>query len=171
MPDNDDEVEEEVIDDDVSYRDGPDEFEEFEWMEAIYGEATIPDDTSDTKAKRIANCVAKVIHRAEIRASFEADMDLPSRDTSTLASELFDRYGRLKRELREHPVKKGSSVWGKELDTGDFLLIELLTVENDRQRQGIATKLANIVREYAQEKCRSIPFSFCVGDALSYYRV
>lgn len=160
LPDNDDEVEEEVIEDDVSYRDGIDEFEEFEWMEAIYGEATIPDDTSDTEAKRIANCVAKIIHRGEIRGSFEADMDLPSRDTSTVASELFDRYGRLKRELREHPVKKGFGVWGKELDTGDFLLIELLTVEKDHQRQGIATKLANIVQEYAQEKCRSIPFSF-----------
>lgn len=158
--DSDDEDEEELIEDDVSDRDGLDEFEEFQWMKSMYGEATIPDDTSDKKSKRIANCVSKLIHRDEIRRNFHADMEEPSHDTSSLAFDLFDRYGRLKRELIEHPVKKGSGVWGEELDTGDFLLVELLTVEKDHQRQGIATKLANVVREKSQEICQPVPFCF-----------
>ena len=158
--DMDDEDEEAPTDDGLSDRDGMDEFEEFEWLKSMYGEATIPDDTSKKNSKRIANCIAKLIHRRQIQASFYADMEEPTRDTSALAYDLFDRYGCLKREFREHPVKKGSGVWGKELDAGDFLLIELITVEKDHQRQGIATKLANTVWEKAQTMGCSVPFAF-----------
>lgn len=156
----DEQEEEDEEDDNISYRDGPDEFEEFEWMKSMYGEATIPDDTSNNRTKRIANCVANLIYRHEIRGTFYADMEEPSQDTSALAFELFDRYGCLKREFLEHPVKKGSGVWGKELDTGNFLLIESVTVEKDHQRQGVATKLANTVWEKARKLDGFVPYAF-----------
>ena len=173
LSDSDDEDEEELPEDDLSYRDGADEFEDFEWMKSMYGEATIPDDTSDKKSKRIANCVSKLIHRDQIRGTFYADMEEPSQDTSALAFDLFDRYGCLKREFIEHPVKKGSGLWGKELDAGDLLLIESITVEKDHQRQGIATKLANRVWEKARKLGGSVPYALVWATHLntSSYRL
>ncbi|MCJ1301885.1 hypothetical protein MMC08_004686 [Hypocenomyce scalaris] len=88
--DMDNEDEEAPTDELLSDRDGMDEFEEFEWLESMYGEAAITDGTSKKNSKRIAYCIAKLSHRRQIQASFYADMEEPTRDTSALVYDLFD---------------------------------------------------------------------------------
>ena len=60
---------------------------------------------------------------------------------SELAFCLFDRWGNLKAELRNHPIKKGTGIWGEELDEGKFLLIEELTIDENHRRKGYGRKL------------------------------
>ncbi|KAI0530155.1 hypothetical protein GGR58DRAFT_518699 [Xylaria digitata] len=50
-------------------------------------------------------------------------------ETTFLAFELFDRCGRLNREYCDHVIRKGSGIWGKELDHGDILLFENMNIE------------------------------------------
>lgn len=63
-----------------------------------------------------------------MRESFWLELEEPSAETSSLAFDLFDRYGRLNPEYYEHEFRKGSGVWGNELNHGDLLLFEELQV-------------------------------------------
>ncbi|KAL8836538.1 MAG: hypothetical protein Q9170_002893 [Blastenia crenularia] len=92
-----------------------------------------------------------LINREPIRSNFYRDLKEPSQDTAALAFGLFDRWGCLKSEFREHPTKKGSGVWGKELDEGRFLLIETVSIDEEQRRQGHGTKLvARVWQEAVQ---------------------
>ena len=68
-------------------------------------------------------------------------MEELTRDFFELAFGLFDRWGNLKSELRNHPIKKGTGVWGEELDEGKFLLIEEFTIDENHRRKGYGRKL------------------------------
>lgn len=68
-------------------------------------------------------------------------MEEPTNDLSELAFSLFDRWGNLKSELRNHPIKKGTGIWGEELDEGKFLLIEEFTIDENHRRKGYGRKL------------------------------
>jgi hypothetical protein len=110
-----------------------DEFAEYKWLEEIEGFVTCPGGSlDDASPEQIGYCEGKLIRRSQMCATFYDDMERPSRDTSMLAFELFDRYGRLKNEFKEHPIRKGSSVWNKELDSGDLLLIPLAVNSHPR---------------------------------------
>jgi hypothetical protein len=76
----------------------------------------------------------------------------PSRETSLLAFDLFDRYGRLRSEFKDHPIRKGSGVWSKELDTGDILLIEEIKIDKAYGRRGLGKKIMGAMLEKAREK-------------------
>ncbi|KAF4947806.1 hypothetical protein FGADI_10139 [Fusarium gaditjirri] len=127
--------EEEVpTDDDCSGRSSRDEYAEFPWLEQI--------DTVATKdGTQIATCDAKLIRRNQISSAFWIQMEEPSHETSCLAFDMFDRYGRLSREFYEHSFKKGSGVWGSELDHGDILLLETISVTRQHRRVGLGTKI------------------------------
>lgn len=101
---------------------------------------------------RVGDCNAKLIRRSRIRDTFYDVMDEPSTETSQLAFNLFDRYGRLRREFKEHEIKKGSGIWQDELDFGDLLLIETLKVEKLYRRRGLGRKLVNALLETARLK-------------------
>lgn len=126
-----------------------DEFEEFKWLKAI----NIPikaDDTADSP--QVGFCEAKLIDRNYIRATFHRDMEEPSNDTATVVGfGVFNRWGCLKPEFLTHPVKKGTGVWGPELNEGRFLLIETLSVEEAYQRKGYGKKLFQEVWGKAQD--------------------
>jgi hypothetical protein len=71
-----------------------DEFAELKWLEEIEGFVTYPGGSSnDVSPEQIGYCEYKLIRRGQISATFCDDMEEPSRDTSMLAFELFDRYG------------------------------------------------------------------------------
>ncbi|KAJ2979524.1 hypothetical protein NQ176_g3198 [Zarea fungicola] len=89
----------------------------------------------------IATCDAKLIRRDQITSRFWSEMAEPKKETSCLAFELFDRYGRLKRQYYEHSFKRGSGVWGHELDGDDILLIENIGVKVKERRRGIGRRL------------------------------
>ncbi len=95
-----------------------DEFAGLKWLEEMEGLVTCNGGSSGVATrKQIGYCEAKLIRRSQIRATFYDDMDEPSRDTSLVAFELFDRYGRLRTEIKEHPIRKGSGMWNKDFDT------------------------------------------------------
>ncbi|KAL8724806.1 MAG: hypothetical protein Q9181_006661 [Wetmoreana brouardii] len=71
-------------------------------------------------------------------------------DTSEIGFDLFDRWGNLKVEYIEHRVKKGSAVWGAELNEGHILLIEHINVVKDFQRKGYGKKLVEDIWAKAQ---------------------
>ena len=68
-------------------------------------------------------------------------LEEPTNDLSELAFSLFDHWGSLKSELRNHPIKKGTGVWREELDEGKFLLIEEFTIDENHRRKGYGRKL------------------------------
>lgn len=124
-----------------------DEFEDFEWLKSI----NIPikaDDAADSP--QVGFCVAKLIDRDSIRATFHRDMEEPSNDSATVGFGVFNRWGCLKSEFLAHPIKKGTGVWGPELNKGRFLLIETLSIQENYQRKGYGKRLFEQVWEKAQ---------------------
>ncbi|KXX78615.1 hypothetical protein MMYC01_204488 [Madurella mycetomatis] len=79
-------------------------------------------------------------------------MELPSQEVADLAFGLFDRYGRLDHDYYEHEFRKGTGVWGKELDEGDLLLFKSLKVDPAFRRRGLGTKIVNAILEKARTK-------------------
>ncbi|KAH8756589.1 hypothetical protein F5883DRAFT_503515 [Diaporthe sp. PMI_573] len=101
--------------------------------------------------QQIAGCNAMLIRRGGMRESFWTNMEEPTQETSDLAFDLFDRYGRLNPEFYEHDINKGTGVWGKELDHGDILLFDVLRVDAAYRRRGIGAKLVNAILEKTRE--------------------
>lgn len=131
--------------------------DEFPWYEELDGLAAFEPSTDvSTIARRtergIGSCNAKLVRRGMIRESFWLEMESPTQDTHDLASELFDRYGRLNPEFYDHDVNKGSGVWGKELDHGDLLLFDQVKVGTAYRRQGIGTKLVTAILDKTRKK-------------------
>lgn len=108
------------------------------WLEQLYGIAKF-------RKQAIGRLDAKLIHRDRFVGSFAEDIEEPSEGTAQMALDLFDRYGRLRPEFLEHPLKKGSGTWGDELSSGSLLLLDEITVSEAYRRQGIATKLVEAV--------------------------
>lgn len=130
--------------------------DEFPWCEELDGLATLKQSTDmptiSREERQVGGCNAKLIRRGMICESFWLDMEEPAQETSDLAFDLFDRYGRLNPELYEHDVNKGTGVWGKELDRGDLLLFEHVSVDAAHRRRGIGTKLVNAILEKTKKK-------------------
>ncbi len=125
-----------------------DEFAEFEWLEVMDGVVTCTERSSDGAAqKRVGYCQGKLIRRRQIRATFYHEMEEPSTETSLLAFDLFDRYGRLRSEIKDHTVRKGSGVWNEELDSGDILLIEEVKIDKEYRRRGLGKKMVGAMLE------------------------
>ncbi|KAK6067153.1 pyridoxamine 5 -phosphate oxidase [Seiridium cupressi] len=159
-----DEDNEEDIDPKYDKDDYSDDSSDYEkghlWLENIYGTATpalsVQPSSRDSK---IGFCHARLIRRNRIRKSFWLEMEPHSKETADLAFDLFDRYGRLQSDYYDHTVKKGTGVWGKELNYGDLLLFEEIQINREWRRQGIASKIVNAILEKSKEKTsRSVGF-------------
>ncbi|RYC61568.1 hypothetical protein CHU98_g4642 [Xylaria longipes] len=127
-------------------------FGEQRWFKQINGFANVGQ-------SRVADCDAKLLRRDFTRSAFWTEMEELCEESSLLAFELFDRYGRLNREYGEHEIRKGSGVWGKELDHGDILMIENIHIEPLWRRQGVGAKLVSAVLDKAQHESRDF-FAF-----------
>lgn len=121
-----------------------DELAEWPWLQAV-------DVASEVDGQKIGSCNGKIINREPIRATFYRDIEEPTSDTSEMGFDLFDRWGNLKNEYIQHDVKKGTGVWGKELNKGHILLIEYVNVDMDHRRQGYGKKLVAAIWAKAQE--------------------
>lgn len=98
-----------------------------------------PDLTAEPR--EVGEASGFIIRRGYIREEFHKSMEPPHFETMNLAFTLFDRFGRLKREIFNHPIRRGSGVWSEELDDGNIVLIVTLNVDNDWQRQGVELRL------------------------------
>jgi GNAT superfamily N-acetyltransferase len=121
--------------------------EEFEkWLDTIKARITL-------NGKYIGFAIARYIHRERIRTDFRRDMEGPSQDMSALAFGVFDRYGYLQTNLKEHPVRRGTGVWGSELDTGPLLLIECFEIiDKEWRRKGLGETMVNALIQKAQKR-------------------
>ncbi|KAF1349232.1 hypothetical protein EJ07DRAFT_81162, partial [Lizonia empirigonia] len=119
----------------------------FDWLEQIDG-------TVKSAGKIIAYCDAKLIRRSHVACDFYEEMEQPSQETSSLAFGLFDRYGRLQPQLREHPVMKSTRVFQDEFDNSNLLLFESIKVDETHRRKGLASKLVTAIIEKARSKSR-----------------
>jgi hypothetical protein len=99
----------------------------------------------------VGYCDAKLIRRNRMR-SFYCDLEQPTRETSMLAFDLFDRYGRLKKIFKEHTVQKGSGIWGDEFDSGDLFLIESISIQEAYRHQELGRKLVTSLLDKVRSK-------------------
>ncbi|OJT12386.1 hypothetical protein TRAPUB_11088 [Trametes pubescens] len=81
------------------------------------------------------------IRRDWCRGDFFDIMDDESDELFSFASTLFDKYGRLRKELIENAYLRGTGVWGRELDDGVLLYIFDINIKENFRRQGVASHL------------------------------
>lgn len=121
--------------DEYSEADSGDDDDEFPWLKRLHAVAQDPD------GQEVGRCQGMLISRDRIRGHFLREMDEASQSASDLSSALFDRWGCLQSHFYEHPIRKGTGVWGRELDDGPFLLIEILSIYKEYRRQGYGKRL------------------------------
>ncbi|KAJ5737473.1 uncharacterized protein N7483_002598 [Penicillium malachiteum] len=101
-----------------------------------------------------ANALARYIHREGMRSEFWERMERPSEETCHVAFQVFDRYGDVKAKYKDHPVQRGSGVWGNELDHGPLFLIEKLHVTAlELRRKGLGKEVVSLLLKKAKKFC------------------
>ena len=122
-----------------------DEMGEFKWMKDFVAECTCDGVT-------VANALARYIHRESIRSEFRERMEEPTEETCDVTFNVFDRYGRVQPKYKDHPVQRGTGVWGDELDHGPLFLIETLHVSApELRRKGLGRKVVSLLLEKARQ--------------------
>ena len=89
-------------------------------------------------------------------------MDRPCQELSSIAYEIFDRYGRLREEFKSHSVLKGTGVFGNELDDGHLFVFEYLFIEPEWRRKGLGTKMVEALIKKASTGGRNPSFTLVI---------
>ena len=129
-----------------------DAYAPFHWLEVIESGVHYKPNAPQTEKRCIGSSEARLIRREEIRPMFYSEMEKPCREEYMLAFGLFDRYGRLKPEWKDHPIRRGSGIWQQELDKGDILLIEQIIIDQDFRRQGLGRQLTLALLDKTRSK-------------------
>jgi GNAT superfamily N-acetyltransferase len=111
------------------------------------------------EGKNIASGVGRFVKRNWIRADFWRDMEEPCLELSNIAFEIFDRYGRLNHDLKNHVIRKGTGAWGSELDEGSFFVIECTLVDDEWRRKGLGTAMIHALIEKSCSGGRTSTFT------------
>jgi len=122
------------------------------WLEQMDGEITLKT-SPDSALQQIGFCDSKLIRRNGI-TNFYEDLEEVTTETAKLAFDLFDRYGRLRQEFMDHPIKKGSGIWQEEIDGGDLLLFDRLSIQKPYRRRGLGRRVVNAILERTRRKSR-----------------
>lgn len=118
---------------------------QIKWMKNFVAECTCDGVT-------VANALARYIHREGIRSEFWKMMEEPSEEMCDVAFHVFDRYGTVQTKYRDHPVQRGTGIWGNELDHGPFFLIEKVHVTAlELRRKGVGQKVVTLLLEKAKQ--------------------
>lgn len=121
----------------------------FSWIVVLDGALTdpIPEDgeSSQETAAWHGYCRAKLVLRDRIHANFGAYATSATPEMKRMAHDLFDRYGRLRTEFKDHTFMSGSGVWGDELSVGDILLIENVLADVNVRYRGKGRAIFNNV--------------------------
>ncbi|KAJ6118121.1 hypothetical protein N7471_013998 [Penicillium samsonianum] len=120
---------------------------DFNWIKNFVAECTCD-------GVIVAHAVARYIDRERMRSRFWENMEEPGEETCDVAFHVFDRYGRVNLKYRDHPVQKGTGVWGSELDNGPLFLIESLHVTAlELRRKGLGQKVVSLLLNKAEQFC------------------
>ncbi|KAJ5175296.1 uncharacterized protein N7482_001173 [Penicillium canariense] len=121
--------------------------DEFKWMKNFVAECTCD-------GVAVATALARYIDREGIRPEFWEQMEEPSEETCGVAFYVFDRYGTVKPKYKEHPVQRGTGVWGNELDHGPLFLIEKVhVIALELRRKGLGQKIVSLLLNKARLFC------------------
>lgn len=139
-----------------------DEDEEFEsWMQTIHVSCSL-------EGEEVGRGYGKYVRRDRIASQFWQSMEEPSQDLASVAFEVFDRYGRLKKELAEHIFRKGTGCWGHELDTGSLFIIEHLCIDKLWRRKGLGKMMTKSIIKKARSGGRHPAFIIVSPGWLSF---
>lgn len=117
---------------------------ESKWMKNFVAECTCD-------GVAVAPALARYIHRENIRSEFWEKMEEPSEETCSVAFHAFDRYGTVRTKYKDHPVQRGTGVWGNELDYGPLFLIEKLHITAlELRRKGLGQGVVSLLLEKAK---------------------
>lgn len=140
-------------------------FAKADYLEPLNGTVTLtPPGASGSEYKHIGRDFGEVIRR-RMRSCFWDELDQHTEETSKLAFTRFDRYGRLLEEFKTPAFKKGSGIWGDEVDFGDILLIEKFCVNPAYRYQGLGYRLVKAMIEKARTKCETF---FAIVQATAF---
>ncbi|PVH68791.1 hypothetical protein DL98DRAFT_506466, partial [Cadophora sp. DSE1049] len=134
-----------------SYRqEDDDEFEK--WMHSLIVTCTY-------EGKELGRAIGRYVKRGFIRDNFWRSMEEPCQELSSVAFELFNRYGSLKEEFTTHPVRKGTGCWGSELDLGSLFILEHVSVDRQWRRKGIGKAIVTALIDKAHTGERNAAFN------------
>ena len=86
-------------------------------------------------------------------------MEGPSQGMAGFAFDVFDRYGYLKADFKNHCIQKGTGVWGEELDHVPLLLIEHTVIKKKEWRRSwLGKALINLLINKGEEKSKPEPY-------------
>ncbi|KAL6715582.1 hypothetical protein ACLMJK_006543 [Lecanora helva] len=125
---------------------GHKEYDKLPWVKSIYVPIKHP-----SKTTPVGYCSALLIDREPIRAHLLEHGGQKICDLASMGLGIFDSWGTLKLEFYEGGVRRGSSIWGSELNYGRILVIEAIVIEKKYQHQGLGRKAFNEIWEMAQE--------------------
>ncbi|KAF7560824.1 hypothetical protein G7046_g3319 [Stylonectria norvegica] len=146
----------------------PSHFPELPWLEPIDAFAFPRKEGAGAFFQTtLGSCVAKLIRRDQMRGVFHDQICQATTAMAQMGFTLFDRYGRLDRDFKMHPIKRGTGIWGREFDTGDMLLIEGLQVSEPYRRQGLGSKLIKALLEKTRKKSPKKFFAITQPDAMT----
>jgi GNAT superfamily N-acetyltransferase len=126
-----------------------DEFSD--WRSELRATAFIESHIPGEKLQEIGCGIAYIVDRPSIRGDWWGLMDGPDEEFQEFSTVLFDKRGFFRKELYEHPTKKGTGVFGPELGKGIFLYIQYIRVEAKYRRQGIGKKLVEGLQALAEQ--------------------
>lgn len=104
----------------------------FPWLEALVVYFRVTQNHPGRGSMGI--CTGTLLKREVIRPMFHSmiatayyttDMEYELFD---LVFSLFDRFGRFKPAFQSHPLKRGSGVWGRELDLGNIVILDSMVI-------------------------------------------
>lgn len=102
-----------------------------------------PGRTRNSPRTSVASAKSFIIHKDRIvrEDDWQEAMGEYSDQTIALSEQLFDRWARLRSEWIRSPEKKGTGVWGHELDRGSILFIDEMRVDQEYRARGIGSWL------------------------------
>jgi len=110
----------------------------------------------------------RYVRRNRIRHKFWCNMEEPSEHLSDVTFRLFDRYGRLNKELKDHEIRKGTGAWGSELDHGDLFIIEEVWVDKLWRSKKIGKTIVTYLLGKSRAGKRSPEFSLVIPGVLNH---
>lgn len=120
--------------------------EEYEWLDNFEVRCTTSDGTD------VGYASGRYISRERIRANFWEEMEGPSQEMSDLAFGVFDRYGNVQRDFKEHCIRRGTGVWQNELDYGPIFLVEEAHITaREWRRMGLGQAMVNLLLQKAED--------------------
>lgn len=128
------------------------------WMSTIHLHCTLEEGTAGAGTKEIGRVFGRYVKRGYIRRTFWESMEEPCQELANIAFEVFDRYGRLQREFKDHIVRKGTGAWGDELDIGNLLIIEYMIVDREWRRKGLGRMMLDSIIKKSKSGGRNAAF-------------